>query len=63
MFRLLIGGGSASLGDVVSGDSFFVAEIGGDAEVNITDWIRLSAGGGWRMVQGVEDIEESSTRT
>ena len=57
VFRLLIGAGSASLGDAVSGDSFFVAEIGGDAEVNLTDWMRLSAGGGWRMVQGVEDIE------
>jgi hypothetical protein len=57
VFRLMIGAGSASLGEVVSVDRFFVGEIGGDAELNITNWMRLSVGGGWRMVQGVTDLE------
>ena len=57
VFRLMIGAGSASLGDVVSVDRFFVGEIGGDAELNLTSWMRLSVGGGWRMVQGVNDLE------
>jgi len=57
VFRLMIGAGSASLGDVVSVDRFFVGEIGGDAELNITNWMRLSLGGGWRLVQGVTDLE------
>jgi hypothetical protein len=57
VFSLMIGGGSASLGEAVSVDRFFVGEIGGDAELNITSWMRLSVGGGWRMVQGVSDLE------
>lgn len=56
-FGLLIGAGSASLGDVVSVDRFFVGEIGGDAELNVTNWMRISVGGGWRFVQGVSDLE------
>ena len=56
-FRLLMGAGSASLGDAVSVDRFFVAELGGDAEMNVTDWMRISVGGGWRFAQGVSDLE------
>jgi len=35
-FRLLMGAGGASLGDAVSADRFFVAELGGDAEKRST---------------------------
>jgi hypothetical protein len=56
-FRTLFGVGSASLGDKVSSDRFFVAELGGDAELNLTQWMRLSIGGGWRFAQGVTDLE------
>jgi hypothetical protein len=56
-FRILVGVGKASLGEAVATDRFFVAELGGDAEMNITNWMRLSVGGGWRFAQGVSDLE------
>ena len=45
----LIGGGSASWG---WDDPFFVAEPEGKVILNITDWFRLGAGGGYRFVRG-----------
>ena len=62
VFRLLIGAGSASLGDVVSADRFFVGEIGGDAELNITNWMRLSVGGDGEWFRELMIWRVSSTR-
>ncbi len=45
----LIGGGSASWR---WDDPFFVAEPEGKVTINITDWFRLGAGGGYRFVRG-----------
>jgi hypothetical protein len=55
--RTLIGVGSASLGDKLEADRFFVAELSGEAELNLATWMRFSVGGGWRFCQGVSDLE------
>lgn len=64
---LLIGGGGASFREDITSaggegqpeghpsiDGFFVAEPGVDAEVNITPYFRVAAGGSYRFVSGVE---------
>ena len=64
----LLGAGSVSLRDKdfdftvdFESDEFFVGELAGNIEVNITSFFRLNAGLGYRFVSGVDyaDLEDS----
>ncbi|UCF18694.1 MAG: hypothetical protein JSU87_12185 [Gemmatimonadota bacterium] len=50
---LLIGGGGLTT-NFIDGESVFVLEPLANIEVNVAKWFRLSAGGGYRLVVGVD---------
>jgi hypothetical protein len=51
-FVTLIGGGSAGLGD--ESDGIWTTEPGLNMEINVTPYLRLDFGGGYRFVWGVD---------